>query len=200
MVEGKRIDSFRRKRSVPNPADDIQKLNERLLLIASDQALGGTLLRTLGAGAQVIKRIRTANAQAVATAIRCSVPLIVFTDMVEELASTDPRQWRWSSTNEVPTELRDLALFALNFAHDLALRNITMAKGYFGVSRLTAERLGELAVAHLETLSRAPGPLLRLRSSDDLNWWDRLLIGDRCVGPRAPRIAHTAAQQTLSNK
>jgi hypothetical protein len=200
MVEGKRIDSFRRRRSVPNPADDIQKLNERLLLIASDQALGGRVLRTLGAGAQVIKRIRTANAQAVATAIRCGVPLIVFTDTLEELASTDPRQWRWSSTSEVPTELRDLALFALNFAHDLALRNITMAKAYFGVSRFTAERLGEFAVAHLETLSRASGPLLRLRSSDDLNLWDRLLIGDRCVGPRASRIAHTAAQQTLSNR
>lgn len=200
MVEHKRFGAYKRNRSVPNPAEDVQRLNERLLLIVSDPSAGGSALRAMGAGTHVARRIRAANAQALATAIRCSVPLIVFTPAVEECVASDPRLWRWNTGTHFGAEIRELTLFALTVAHDLALRNITMAKLYFGVSRMAAERLAELAVANLEMLSRAPRPLLKLRCGDDSNWWTRLLIGDRVTGPRAARIAQMAAQRGLNDK
>jgi len=177
--------------------DDIQHLNEQLLLIASDPELGERTLKMLLASAPIIQRIVAASSNAVSTAIRCRIPLVTFTAALEDLAVLNPRAWRANSAVEIPVALQELTHFALEFAHDLVRAHPTVARMYFGLSRLAADGLGGLALKHLLTLSRRHGVLLRLRAADQPQLWDRLLIGERCSGPRAYRISQQMALLSL---
>jgi hypothetical protein len=166
-------------------------------MVASDQTLGRSVLRAFGGANHVITRIRTANSQAVATAIRCGVPLVVFADAIDELLGTYSHRWRVGVTQEQPPALQELGLLALHITRDLALRSLNMTQGYFSLSRTTAERLRDLSIVNMEKLNRAHGSLIRLRCQDDSNWWNRLLIGDRSGGARGQRIAVLTAHQDV---
>jgi hypothetical protein len=192
-----RLDPMLRNTAIPARSDDIQRLNEQLLLIAIDPELAPVVLRLLGASESLASRLFSVSSKGIATAIRCGVPLVRFTAQLEELVSADPRRWRIVASTEVPEELKRLTLFCLHLAQDLALRNIGLAKMLFGMTRLVVERLRDMAVLHLETLSVSGKPLIRLCEGTDLQWWAGILIGERCVGPKAFRIARYTAQQRL---
>lgn len=176
---------------------DIQHLNEQLFLIAGEPTLGERALKLLEASPTVAQRVASASADAVGTAIRCGVPLVTFTSAVEELAILKPRDWRVGVASEVPMELQEFTRFALQFAQRLALLDSTVAQLHFGLTRMAAEGLTRLGVMHLLQMSRRHGVMLRLRLGDQLQVWDRLLIGERCRGPRAYRISQQAALLSL---
>lgn len=177
--------------------DDIQHLNEQLLMIASDAESGERMLKLMQATAPVIQRIAQAGSNAVGTAIRCRIPLVTFTPVLENLAVLDPRIWRANTAVEIPEPLQALTHFTLEFAHNLVREHPTVAQMYFGLSRLAADGLGRLALKHILSLSRRHGVLLRLRAGDQPQLWDRLLIGERCSGPRAYRISQQMALLSL---
>ena len=192
-----RLDSLLRKRVVAVERDDIQRVNERMFLVVSDPEGGKDALRLLGAGEALASRLNAASARGIATAIRCEIPLIRFTTHLEALLSLDSARWRIAANTQVPGELKSLTAFCLQCAQDLALRNGVTAMLLFGVTAFTAERLADLAAQDHETLSGSERALIQIREADDLLWWDRLLIGERCTGPKALLFARYAGQQKL---
>jgi hypothetical protein len=194
------IDSVSAQRSMPDAVEDIRALNERVFLTVRDSRDGATPLRSLGAAPQLIEPICSAGPGAVAAAVRCNIPLIVFTPALESRLHPASRVGRWPAMDNQSSPHQILTLTSLQVARDLAIRNITMAKTYFGVSRMSAERLASLALSSLEPLSCASESLLQLRCAQDLHWWKRVLIGDRVSGERALRLVQMAAQQALRDQ
>ena len=182
----------------PARLDDIQRINEKLFLIATDPEYGTSSLQYLGASPSVARRLGTAPAPGVATAIRCELPLIRVTSHLEELLSLDANRWRIAGTGEGPSAVTELTLFALRCAHELAIRDAMAAKVLFGFSGIdVAEKLAGLGVWHQDALGRSARALIRIREEHDVDWWGRVLIGERCAGPKALRFARYAAQQRM---
>jgi hypothetical protein len=170
--------------------DDIQYLNEQLFLIANEQ--GEPVLRSMEASPAVARRITAASANGIGTAIRCGVPLVTFTSVLEELALSDPRKWRIGPQVELSPRIQELTRFMLEFARDLVRVNFTVAQMYFGFSRLAAQAYTRLGMKQRLQLSSRHGLLLRLLAAQRNQDWDRLLIGERLSGP----LAYQISQQT----
>jgi hypothetical protein len=183
-----------------NPSEDIERLNEKVCQLATDPVRGNSVLAELGASPEVASRLHGANEAALATAIRCRVPLLEFTIHLEELIARPARQWKFDETKSGSSELRGLTGFCLCLAHDLSQRNVMVVQKLFSVSRTTAEKVAELSVANRERLANHSSRLIRLRDADDLQVWDLLLIGDRCRDTRALEVARWAVQQSMIRK
>jgi hypothetical protein len=167
-------------------------------MLAADPLVGAGALHLLGATPELVKRLQEVPVTGVATAIRCELPLIKTTSYMEELIGLDSRHWRIGAAGEATRAIRDLTLYFLRCAHDAAIQNPTSARVLFGLSSIeAAEKLAELGVWHQDLLSQSVRPLIRIREQSDLGWWGRLLIGERCEGPKALRFARYAAQQRI---
>jgi hypothetical protein len=177
-------------------SDDVQRINERVMLLMVDRSIGGRVRRLLEVTPPVAALIANANAQAIGTAIRCGLPLVTFTRAFHDLAGVPVRNWPRTATAP-PPELRDLTVFVLHFAHELVLRNITLSHAFFGFSRSDAEMFRNLPMIHLETLANRSTSLLRLRAADVVSVWNGLFVGGRCADARAQALAHRSAWQTL---
>jgi len=190
-----RVTSLSLTEMPPGLQDDIQHINEQFFLLANEY--GESVLRSMDASIQVVRRIVEAGAGSIGTAIRCGVPLTIFNDTVEELALSDPQKWR-SSSAEVPEQLKELTRFVLEFAHDLVHVNRTIAQIYFGFSRLSCDAYGRLSHKHLITLSQRHGVLLRLLGGQRPQDWERLFIGERVSGPIALQISQQTGLMMLA--
>jgi hypothetical protein len=187
---------LQRRTSILTVGDDIQCLNEKLFRLLADPEQGRKLHQLLQISRPVSQLISSANGRALGTAIRCTVPLLTFSASIEEAVTKGAQPPAYS----LPVEheaLRDLTLFTLRFAQGLVLRNMSMAHAFFGFSRLFAERFSEMALMHVEALSRSRACLLRLRASDDVTAWEALLVGNRCWDARGLLLARVAAYQLL---
>jgi hypothetical protein len=180
--------------------EDVAHLNSEVLLIASDPAHGERILRLLGAHPNVIGRIASAGSKAVGTAIRCGVPLVTFTRKLDELLSAPSTDVHGSHAHDLPGSVKELTRTALHVAHRVALIDRTVAQLHFGFTPRACEALINLSVSRLLRLGDRHGLLLRLRTPDKVQVWERLLIGDRCTGPRGFRISQQAALLSLGNE
>lgn len=180
--------------------EDIAFLNSEVLLLASDPEEGERILRLLGAHPNVIKRIAAAGSKAVGTAIRCGVPLVTFVPLLDELLGLPAVVLHGRTHHEVPAPLRRLTTTALHVAQRLALIDRTVAQLHFGFTPRMCESLKSLGISRLMHLSERHGVLLRLRTPEKPQVWDRLLIGDRCTGPRGFRISQQAGLLSLGNE
>jgi len=180
--------------------EDVAYLNSEVLLIASDPEHGERILRLLGAHPNVVGRIASAGSKAVGTAIRCGVPLVTFTRKLDELLSAPSTDVHGPHAHDLPGSIRDLTRIALHVAHRLALIDRTVAQLHFGFTPRACEALMNLSVSRLLRLGDRHGLLLRLRTPDKVQVWERLLIGDRCTGPRGFRISQQAALLSLGNE
>jgi len=187
--------NFQRPEMPQGLQDDIQYLNEQFFLLAHEY--GENVLRSMDASIPVARRIIEAGAGGIGTAIRCGVPLVVFTDSVEELALTDPQKWRTSSA-EVPDQLKDLTRFALQLAHDLTHINRTIAQIYFGFGRTGCDAYARLSHKHLIAMSQRCGVLVRLLGGQRPQDWERLFIGERVGGPIALQISQQTGLMMLA--
>lgn len=179
--------------------EDIAYLNAEVLLLASDPEEGERILRLLGAHPNVIKRIAAAGSKAVGTAIRCGVPLVTFAPRFDDLLSLPATELRGASKQEIPEALRELTTTALHVAQRMALIDRTVAQLHFGFTPRVCETLRSLSISRLLRLSERYGVLLRLRTPEKPQVWERLLIGDRCSGPRGFRISQQAGLLSLGN-
>lgn len=180
--------------------EDIAFLNSQVLLLASDPREGRRILCLLGARPNVIKRIAAAGSKAVGTAIRCGVPLVTFGSRLDALLGPPAADLRDPSKQDTPASLRQLTTNALHVAQRLALIDRTAAQLHFGFAPCVCEALRSLSIARLMHLSEQHGLLLRLRTPEKPQVWDRLLIGDRCSGPRGFRISQQAGLLSLGNE
>jgi hypothetical protein len=180
--------------------EDITFLNSEVLLLASDPEAGERILRLLGAHPNVIKRIAAAGSRAVGTAIRCGVPLVTFVPRLDELLGLPVGDLHGHTNQEIPAPLRKLTTTALHVAQRLALIDRTVAQLHFGFTPRMCESLKSLSISRLMHLSERHGVLLRLRTPERPHVWDRLLIGDRCGGPRGFRISQQAGLLSLGNE
>lgn len=178
--------------------EDITYLNSEVLLAASDPDEGERTLRLLGAHPNVINRIATAGSKGVGTAIRCRVPLVTLAPRVEELLNGSSLEHRSVHATEGSEAVQQLTRTALQVAQRVALTDRTLAQLHFDISSRTCERLVELSVARLLRLNERHGILLRLRTPEKPQVWDRLLIGDRCNDPRGFRISQQRILMSLS--
>lgn len=181
-------------------SEDIAYLNSEVLLLASDPEQGERVLRLLGAHPNVIKRIAEAGSKAVGTAIRCGVPLVTFSPRLDHLLNPPVAGLHGSSMQEIPEALRGLTTTALHVAQRLALIDRTVAQLHFGLTPRGCETLGSLSINRLIRLSERHGVLLRLRTPEKPQVWERLLIGDRCSGPRGFRVSQQAGLLSLGNE
>lgn len=179
--------------------EDVVHLNSQLLLLASDPEEGEGIMRQLGAHPLVIKRIANAGAKAVGTAIRCGVPLVTFASKLEEALIARGAELDGIAGRDAPDALRTLARDTLQMAQRLAFIDRTVAQLHFGFTPRACEGLTRLSVSRMTRLTQRQGALLRLRAADKVHVWDRLLIGDRCSGPRGFRISQQAALLSLGN-
>lgn len=181
-------------------SEDISYLNSEVLLLVSDPEEGERILRLLGAHPNVIKRIAAAGSKSVGTAIRCGVPLVTFAPRLDELLSLPSTELHGVSKQEIPAGLRMLTTTALHVAQRLALIDRTVAQLHFGFTPRVCEIFKSLSISRLLHLSERHGVLLRLRTPEKAQVWDRLLIGDRCGGPRGFRISQQAGLLSLGNE
>jgi hypothetical protein len=179
--------------------EDVEYLNSEMLLLASDAGHGKRVLRLLGAHPNVIGRIASAGSKAVGTAIRCGVPLVTFTTKLDELLFAPLVEGHSSAVHEIPDSLRQLTRISLQVAHRVALIDRTVAQLHFGFTPRACDAMTNLSVSRLVRFCDRRGPLLRLRAPDNVQVWERLLIGDRCGGPRGIRISQQAALLSLGN-
>ena len=177
--------------------DDFFFLNSQLLLLASDQQHGRRHLLLLGAHPRVIKVIAGAGKQGIVTALRCRVPLLTFTEELDELIRLSEAELRATHPVDVPEELRQVTTVALHVAHRLAHIDRLQAQEKFGLTPRQCERFMQLGIGRLTRLRDRRGLLVRLRAPDKAVTWERLLIGDRFPDPRGFRIAQQAASLSL---
>ena len=189
--------AFQNRKPIPNYAEDLERLNQALLGLLTDPSKDSRVQSFLEVSGSVAKRISEANGQGLVTASRCGVPLVIFTSVFEGLLSTGLRGWARTGRREVPHALEELTFFALNFAHQVVLRDLSVAHAFFGLSRTAAETFADMPVVHRETLSRRGQILLKARAGSDLAVWGGLLIGDRCGDGRGHLIARVSGYRTL---
>lgn len=185
------------RRPIPDCTDDLERLNERTLELLRDPMTAMHARCSLEVTAPVAERVASASPQGLCTAIRCGVPLLIFTPAFEEMLGARSRHFARIGVGESPRELEGLALFTLNFAHQLVLRNPSIAHAFFGLSRGASESFAEMPVVHREGLSRRARGLLKVRAGGDLAVWDGLLMGDHCADGRAQLMACARAYRTL---
>lgn len=178
-------------------AANIEQLNSKLMLAARDPEVGLGLLHELSADRTVVARITTATEVGIRTAVRCGVPLIVFTDIADQLAQSAWRQRRIAENVLVSQPLRDLTTFALQVVQRLAIQDNTLASMLFGLSAGTVEAIAELGITELECAAPYGEPLIRLRKGDQPLIWDRLLIGNVSGKAWAYRVSHDTALLSL---
>jgi hypothetical protein len=179
--------------------EDVAHLNSQVLLLASDPEDGDRTMRLLGAHPMVIKRIATAGSKAVGTAIRCGVPLVTFARSLEEVMGQSAES-KGTAARDVPLSLRVLSRDTLHVAQRLALIDRTVAQLHFGLTPRACESLMNLSVHRIARITERQGVLLTLRAAEKVKVWDRLLIGDRCAGPRGFRISQQTALLSLGNE
>ncbi|MGH3430683.1 MAG: hypothetical protein ACRDQZ_24480, partial [Mycobacteriales bacterium] len=184
------------RRALNTFLEDVQRINEQLLLLVVDPSSGGRVRRALQVSKPVAKLISAARAPAIGTALRCGVPLVVFTRTFHEIAALAPRRWSSVAAPAPPDELRALTRFTMHFVHELALRSAALTHALFKLPPAVCGAFGEVPLVHVETLVQR-GCVLRLRSGDDPLAWDRLFVGGRCGDGRAQTLAHLSALQTL---
>jgi len=171
---------------------DVEPLNEQLFLFAINQREGIEILESLGAIPEVVDRIRGATPNGIAVAVRCGIPLVCFSAAMEEELIRGASMAN-SVGRPVPiAAVQELALLALHIAYRNVLRFPALGQSHFGLSRVGSSRLAEATIRDLICLSRFERPI-QLHAADQLRFWDRILIGDRLVGPRAYRISQETA-------
>jgi len=178
--------------------EDFSYLNAQVLLLASDPQQGTRILRLLGAHPTVIKRIASAGSKAVGIAIRCGVPLVTFAPRLDALVSLPDAELH-PAAHDMPAPLQSLTATALHVAQHVALIDRTVAQTHFGLTPRVCEGLKSLSARRLQQLSERHGVLLCLRKAEKVKSWDRLLIGDRCSGPRGYRISQGMGLITLDS-
>ena len=180
--------------------EDVAYLNSEVLLIASDPEHGERILRLLGTHPNVVGRIASAGSKAVGTAIRCGVPLVTFTKRLDALLCAPSSDLPGSFATDLPGSLKELTRTALHVAHRSVFIDRTVAQLHFGFTPRVCEALMNLSVSRLLRLGDRHGLLLKLRTPDKVQIWERLLIGDRCAGPRGFRISQQTALLSLGNE
>lgn len=179
--------------------EDLTHLNSQVLLLASDPEEGNRLMHLLGAQPLVVKRIAAAGSKAVGTAIRCGVPLVTFASRFDEILMGQAGELGGSGARDLPMSLRVLTRDTLQMAQRLAFIDRTVAQLHFGLTARGCGELMGLSVYRMTRLAERQGVLLTLRAAERVRVWDRLLIGDRCSGPRGVRISQQAALLSLGN-
>src|SRR5690348_669843 len=127
----KPVETGPNRRALSTFLEDVQRINEQVLLLVVDRSCGGRARRALQVSKPVAKLISAARAPAIGTAIRCGVPLIVFTRAFHEVVALDPRRWSSVAASAPPEELEALTRFTLHFVHELALRSAALTHALF---------------------------------------------------------------------
>lgn len=180
--------------------EDLEYLNSELLLLVSDPSGGKTMMRLLGAHPSVTQRIAAASPRAIGMAIRCRVPLVMFSRTLDELLAASAVSDVQSGVTLVPPRLKKLTEVTLQVAQRVALVDRTVAQVHFGFTPRACELLVNASVRRLERVASRNHVLLKMRLGEKVQFWDRLLIADRCSETLGRRLSQQAALQSLGNE
>jgi hypothetical protein len=180
---------------------DVQKLNERVMLLAAEDADSEGTTNRLAIGAGVAKRLRRADAEGYRTAIQCGVPLVVIRGVaMERLMTADAFQLSRAAsgcTQAPDGSLADLNALALQLAQRTSLLNPVLSAWWFGLPPEGAAALARASLWDLQFYARECQEIVELRRGADEIFWTRVLIGSVLKGPRGERISQEAATMSL---
>lgn len=178
--------------------NDIQRINREFFRLALQPDLSTRVMRLLSASDAVANRIRGSTEEGQQTAIKCRMPLVTLTGELEDLITSHPHDWPAQRIGkEIPPQLQLFTRFVLEVAWGLSRLDLTAPETQFGLSRQAVADLRRCGAGDLIAIAERPTVFLRVRAANQPLLWDRLMIGSRCEGPRATRIAREIALMSL---